>query len=131
MQRSYQLKTLRPTAAFTVPPSTMFATRPVSYYPEKYSPPSQKSKQKQKALDQSIDIDESNAGTASAVERITLVGVDQGEAIKVDNKGKIIWLWRGDDSEKEVFEVSLYRRGRRNLIIWRLDRPSASLFTPC
>ncbi len=40
-------------------------------------------------------------------QRMTIIGIERGEKIKHGDEGKVLWIWRGDDGEKEVVEVSL------------------------
>ncbi|ODN83191.1 hypothetical protein L202_01379 [Cryptococcus amylolentus CBS 6039] len=90
---TYDLSTLRAATSFTVPPATTFTTSPISYW-------TTKTKAKAPAAnDGGMDVDEPEAGalnleTETLKERVTVVGV-----------GKEIWVWRGEDGEKEVVRI--------------------------
>jgi hypothetical protein len=72
-----QITTSNPTGSHTVPPATTFATSPVCL-------------------------------TSSSTEaRMTVIGISKSEGIPKAQQDRSIWCWRGDDSEKEVLEVSL------------------------
>ncbi len=106
MLTSTQLISLRPTASFSVPPSTIFSTRPISFYPNAITPASRRTKEKQKARDDTRDLD-GQAGDVSGHERITIIGVQKGEKVKHDHEGKVLWVWRGEDGDKEVIIVCM------------------------
>ncbi|WVQ71724.1 hypothetical protein IAR50_001265 [Cryptococcus sp. DSM 104548] len=90
---TYDLSTLRAATSFTVPPATSFTTSPVSYW-------TTKTKAKAPvADDEGMDVDELESGAMETEnetikERVTAVGV-----------GKEIWVWRGEDGEKEVIRI--------------------------
>ena len=52
-----------------------------------------------------MDVDDVLAGTDTLNRRITIVGVQNGERLKPGDEGKVLWIWRGDEGEKEVVEV--------------------------
>jgi hypothetical protein len=86
-----------------VPPSTIFATAPTSFYP---SGPviTKKAKDKQKATEDDMDVDAIDNVEKPA--RLTLVGIQKGEGLKKGNEGKALWVWRGEEgAEKEVVSV--------------------------
>jgi hypothetical protein len=82
----FQVTSHQAITSFTVPPSTVFQTTPISYHPAV-----------------------SNTGEASSVvrkgkqrQRYTAVGVGKGENISHADEGKVVWIWKGE----EVFEQS-------------------------
>jgi hypothetical protein len=81
---------MRPLNSFTVPPSTIFSSAPVSFY----------SKAKGKA--NGMDIDEAVSGP----ERITAVVLEKGEGITKETKRKVIWAWTGDEEARRTITVS-------------------------
>ncbi|ORX33750.1 hypothetical protein BD324DRAFT_638442 [Kockovaella imperatae] len=97
---TYDLNTLRPTASYTVQPSTIFVTRPISFMPPPRHPPKGKAKAKapvQDAVDDPMDAD---SGPTS---RTTVIGIGKGDKIKRSEEGRFLWMWRKeDDAEKEV-----------------------------
>lgn len=103
-----QLKTLRPTTSYTVPPTTSFSSRPLSFIPSN-SPGLIKGKGKASPQDEDAEMSSSIA-TEDAVEtgprRTTLVGVESAEKGKGGKRSGEIWCWRGDDDEKTVIHVS-------------------------
>jgi hypothetical protein len=82
---------MRPLNSFTVPPSTIFSSAPVSFY----------SKAKGKA--NGMDVDES----ASGPERITAIVLDNGDGITKETKRKVIWAWTGDEEARRTITVCL------------------------
>jgi hypothetical protein len=82
--------------SFTVPPSTVFSSAPVSFY----------SKAKGKASE-GMDID-GHLGS----ERITAVVLEKGEGVTKETRRKVVWAWTGDEEARRVIEVShcLYQR---------------------
>ncbi|KAL1413461.1 hypothetical protein Q8F55_001229 [Vanrija albida] len=74
---TYDIKTLKPTTSFTVPPSTVFATAPVSFVPP--------------------------AGEDDAMdggERVTAVGVHSGDGVR--GEARALWVWCGDEGERKT-----------------------------
>ncbi|KAK8869661.1 hypothetical protein IAR55_000229 [Kwoniella newhampshirensis] len=88
---TYDLSTLRPTTSYTVPPSTIFSTSPLSYW-------TRASKPKAPPTDEEMDVDdeeeEEKSSNVTEKERVTLVG-----------SGKEVWVWRGEEGEKEVVSL--------------------------
>jgi hypothetical protein len=81
---------MRPLNSFTVPPSTIFSSAPVSFY----------SKAKGKA-NEGMDVD----GLDEA-ERITAIVLEKGEGINKETRRKVIWAWTGDEEARRVITVS-------------------------
>ncbi|WWD09977.1 hypothetical protein V865_008109 [Kwoniella europaea PYCC6329] len=100
---TYDLNTLRPTTSFTVPPSTVFSSSPISYWSTRTEKaPRDTSEQNVVENDMDVDVDEDGSDeqyekedTVEVKERITLVGV-----------GKDIWKWVGEEGDKEVIEIA-------------------------
>lgn len=46
-----------------------------------------------------------NGDTGSESRRVTAVVLNQGEGISKSAKGKVIWLWTGDDANHETITV--------------------------
>ncbi|ADV19528.1 hypothetical protein CNB04100 [Cryptococcus gattii WM276] len=95
---TYDLTTVRATTSFTVPPSTVFTTSPVSFWNTKtVSAPQAKD---QDGEDEGMDVDQNEgsdgpkATQIEVKERITAIGV-----------GKEVWVWKGEDGEKEVIRT--------------------------
>jgi len=84
---------MRPLNSFTVPPSTVFSSAPVSFY----------SKAKGKA--NGMDVDEAVSGP----DRTTAVVVEKGEGITKETKRKVIWAWTGDEEARRSITVSRSR----------------------
>jgi hypothetical protein len=82
---------MRPLNSFTVPPSTIFSSAPVSFY----------SKAKGKA--NGMDVDDAVLGP----ERITAVVLEKGEGITKETKRKVIWAWTGDEEARRTITVCL------------------------
>ena len=80
---------MRPLNSFTVPPSTVFSSAPVSFY----------SKAKGKA--NGMDVDE----VVSGPERITAVVLEKGEGVTKETKRKVIWAWTGDEEARRSITV--------------------------
>lgn len=91
-----QLASLGPTTSFTVPPSTIFNTAPISFYPP--SRVGTKSSGKQKA---------DTEAEPTHGERYTAVGILEGEKVKKEEQGRVIWVWKGEEGSKTVITVSL------------------------
>ncbi|WWC89874.1 uncharacterized protein L201_004802 [Kwoniella dendrophila CBS 6074] len=125
---TYDLNTLRPTTSFTVPPSTVFSTSPISYWVTRTRTITSSAKEKlpendvprvievmdvddadeddeelvfepvdedeEEDLDLDVEGEEDEVKTIKEKERTTMVGV-----------GKEIWLWRGDDGDKEILSI--------------------------
>lgn len=102
-----QLKTLRPTTSYTVPPGTVFTTTPLSYMPP--AQPSGQSKGKGKApapaadaeMGSSVESEEEEKGP----QRTTLVGVKTGQRGNKEKEGGELWIWRGEDNQKTSVSV--------------------------
>ncbi|OCF55802.1 hypothetical protein L486_06554 [Kwoniella mangroviensis CBS 10435] len=100
---TYDLNTLRPTTSFTVPPSTVFSSSPISYWSKRTEKvPRDTSEQNVVEDDMDVDVDEDESNEqyekediVELKERITLVGV-----------GKEIWKWVGEEGDKEVIEIA-------------------------
>ncbi|WWD01231.1 hypothetical protein V866_008173 [Kwoniella sp. B9012] len=102
---TYDLNTLRPTTSFTVPPSTVFSSSPISYWStrtEKVPRATSEQDVVDDDMEVDVDVDENesdehyeNEDTVEVKERITLVGV-----------GKEIWKWVGEEGDKEVIEIA-------------------------
>ncbi|WVQ69919.1 uncharacterized protein L199_008142 [Kwoniella botswanensis] len=102
---TYDLNTLRPTTSFTVSPSTVFSSSPISYWSTRTEKvPRDTSEQNVVEDDMDADVDEDEdesdeqyekEDTVEVKERITLVGV-----------GKEIWKWVGEEGDKEVIEIA-------------------------
>jgi len=90
---------MRPLNSFTVPPSTVFSSAPVSFY----------SKAKGKA--NGMDVDEVVPGP----ERITAIVLEKGEAVTKETKRKVIWAWTGDEEARRTITVSLIYRFRNSI----------------
>ncbi|KAL0254090.1 hypothetical protein I308_101469 [Cryptococcus tetragattii IND107] len=95
---TYDLTTLRATTSFTVPPSTVFTTSPVSFWTTKtVSAPQAKDQDRE---DEEMDVDQNEgsdgpkATQIEVKERVTAIGV-----------GKEVWVWKGEDGEKEVIRI--------------------------
>jgi len=82
---------MRPLNSFTVPPSTIFSSAPVSFY------------SKAKGKGNGMDVDEAVSGP----ERITAVALEKGEGITKETKRKVIWAWTGDEEARRTIAVSL------------------------
>ena len=95
-----QLSTLRPSTSFTVAPSTQFNTGPVSFYPPSRLP--SKSSGKQRAE----EVGEGDVSEDSRAERVTLVGVLQGDKVKAEEQGRVLWVWKGEEGVKSAITVS-------------------------
>jgi hypothetical protein len=100
-----QLRTLRPTTSYTVPPSTVFTTHPLSYLPPQNAG---SEKGKGKAVPQEEDAEmSSSVDSAEAVEtgprRTTMLGVKG--TTKAGKPSGEIWVWRGEDDEKSIIQV--------------------------
>ncbi|WWD16075.1 hypothetical protein CI109_100500 [Kwoniella shandongensis] len=93
---TYDLSTLRPTTSYTVPPSTVFSTSPISYWTTR-SPV--KDTTEEMDVDEEEEEEEEEEVSAKSgkteKERVTLVG-----------SGKEVWVWRGEEGEKEVVSLS-------------------------
>lgn len=122
-----QLQTLRPTTSFTVPPSTSFSSRPLSFVPTESAsgsgagPKGQSSKgqtsqtntktnEKSKANEDDMEVDEPDSADQNPSReplRVTAVGVvPQGKDLPA------VWIWEGEEgAEKRVIKVSPLRRG--------------------
>jgi len=81
---------MRPLNSFTVPPSTIFSSAPVSTYCGKA-----------KGKANGMDVDESMSGP----ERITAIALEKGEGVTKDTRRKVIWAWTGDEEARRVFTV--------------------------
>lgn len=83
---------MRPLNSFTVPPSTVFSSAPVSFY----------SKAKGKASEgMDVDVD------VTQPERITAIALEKGEGITKETKRKVIWAWTGDEEARRTITVCL------------------------
>ncbi|WVW82925.1 hypothetical protein I302_104939 [Kwoniella bestiolae CBS 10118] len=96
---TYDLNTLRPTTSFTVPPSTVFSTSPISYWvTQTERAPKDQSQGVVEVSEDDMDVDaeedEDEEETVEVRERTTLVGV-----------GKEVWRWVGEEGDKEVIEI--------------------------
>ncbi|WWC69310.1 uncharacterized protein I206_103248 [Kwoniella pini CBS 10737] len=103
---TYDLNTLRPTTSFTVPPSTVFSTIPISYWKtttrtvSKEKPNADTTEiQEVMDVDEDEDLDdeegeEEDDELIEEKERITLIGV-----------GKEVWIWKGDEGDKEIISI--------------------------
>ena len=95
-----QISTMRPTTSFTVPPSTIFATRPISFYP-----PPRVSNKPTKTPNVIEEEDVSMEGDDVSTQRVTAVGVLKGEKMGDEEQGRVIWVWRGEEGEHVVLKV--------------------------
>jgi hypothetical protein len=87
--------------SFTVPPSTVFSSTPVSFYCKSQA------KAKGKANgDEGMDVDETTDLATGGLERITAVVLEKGEGVTRDNKRKVIWAWTGDEEARRTIVVS-------------------------
>lgn len=101
------MKTLRPTTSYTVPPSTIFTSHPLSFLPP---PVASTEKGKGKAIPQTEDAEMSSSvdsedAVPSGPRRTTMIGVKGVEQGKGKQSGEI-WCWRGEDDEKSIIQVS-------------------------
>jgi phosphotransferase system IIA component len=115
-----QLQTLRPTTSFTVPPSTSFSSRPLSFVPPSApasgpgsgaGPKGQsfkaktKTNEKAKANEDDMEVDELDLADQNPSKeplRVTAVGVaPQGK------DQPAVWIWEGEEgAEKKIIKVS-------------------------
>jgi hypothetical protein len=87
--------------SFTVPPSTVFSSTPVSFYCRTQA------KAKGKANgDEGMDVDETTDLATGGLERITAVVLEKGEGLTKDSKRKVIWAWTGDEEARRTISVS-------------------------
>ena len=87
--------------SFTVPPSTIFSTSPVSFYTKSQA------KAKGKANgDEGMDVDEATESALGGPERITAIALEKGEGVTKENKRKVIWAWTGDEEARRTIVVS-------------------------
>ena len=56
-----------------------------------------------------MDVDRDEDVSGASRERLTIVGVQKGEKVRHGDEGKVLWVWRGDDGEKEIVEVGQCR----------------------
>ncbi|WVR05325.1 hypothetical protein IAU60_002339 [Kwoniella sp. DSM 27419] len=96
---TYDLSTLRPTTSFTVPPSTSFTSNAVSYWTTSVPVPKSRNvdgeqEEEQMDVDAGADLESTEAPLSPRRERVTLVGV-----------GKEIWVWKGEEGDKEVISL--------------------------
>ncbi|AAW41928.1 hypothetical protein CNB04100 [Cryptococcus deneoformans JEC21] len=95
---TYDLTTLRATTSFTVPPSTVFTSSPVSFWTTKTVSAPQANDQG--GEDEGMDVDQYEGldgpkeTQIEIKERVTAVGA-----------GKEVWLWKGEEGEKEVIRI--------------------------
>ena len=87
--------------SFTVPPSTVFSSTPVSFYCKSQA------KAKGKANgDESMDLDERAESASGGSERITAITLEKGEGVTKEDKRKVIWAWTGDEEVRRTIVVS-------------------------
>lgn len=103
----YDVTSHQAITSFTVPPSTVFQTTPISYHPAV-----------------------SSTGEASSVvrkgkqrQRYTAVGVGKGENISHADEGKVVWIWKGE----EVFEQSILKLDHRVDLLLRIPETHSML----
>jgi hypothetical protein len=108
-----QLQTLRPTTSFTVPPSTSFSSRPLSFVPTasgaggglKGQNSKTKTDEKSKANEDDMEVDELDSADQSPSKeplRMTAVGV-----VPQGKDQPAVWIWEGEEgAEKKVIKVS-------------------------
>ncbi|GFZ45721.1 hypothetical protein JCM24511_03450 [Saitozyma sp. JCM 24511] len=118
---TYDLQTLRPTTSFTVPPSTSFSSRPLSFVPTvsvsgsgagpkgqsskgQTSQTNTKTNEKSKANEDDMEVDEPDSADQNPSReplRVTAVGVvPQGKDLPA------VWIWEGEEgAEKRVIKL--------------------------
>ncbi|WWC60934.1 uncharacterized protein I303_103510 [Kwoniella dejecticola CBS 10117] len=110
---TYDLNTLRPTTSFTVPPSTIFSTSPISYWKTttKTIPKASTSGsyngvvevQEVMDLDENEELDE--AGEEDDDDEDGEQMIEEKERITMVGVGKEVWVWKGEDSDKNVISI--------------------------
>ncbi|WVQ98874.1 hypothetical protein IAU59_006005 [Kwoniella sp. CBS 9459] len=124
---TYDLSTLRPTTSFTVPPSTIFTSNAISYYTT-----TRKILKKAKSVDaqqhddadvgdEGMDVDSEEGGQKSErdVEKEGQeeeeTAVEEKERVTVVGVGKELWVWKGEEGDKEVISISTPIRALHHL----------------
>jgi hypothetical protein len=87
--------------SFTVPPSTIFSSAPVSLYYQS------KGKDKGKASEEDVDMDgaESTRDVENVIERMTAIALEKGEGVTKETRRKVIWAWTGDEETRRTITV--------------------------
>ena len=86
--------------SFTVTPSTIFSTTPVSFYTKSQA------KAKGKANgDGGMDVDKAMESALGGSEMITAIALEKGEGVTKENKRKVIWAWTGDEEARRTIVV--------------------------
>lgn len=89
-----QLSSHRAITSYTVPPSTSFHTKPISFHAR---------------------VGQADAeGKGKRKERRTAIVLHKGEGVGAGQEGKVVWVWTGEEVfEKQAVQVSQVVAGRR------------------
>jgi uncharacterized Zn finger protein len=92
---------MRPITSYTVPPSTLFSSPPISFHYKG------RGKDKAKADEgDGMDVD-TDVEAALVDQRITAVALEKGEGVSKDTARRVVWIWTGEDEDRQSVTVRL------------------------